>query len=76
MSEAVKGRSLENIETLFDAFHGAVTNTCDPGALETLGKLAVFGGVAEFPMRVKCATLPWHTLKAALHGETTAAKTE
>jgi nitrogen fixation NifU-like protein len=75
MSEAVKGQSLEDIQTLFEAFHNVLTGQGDPNALEALGKLAVFGGVAEFPMRVKCATLPWHTLQSALSGDGTA-KTE
>jgi len=67
MTEAVKGRPAAEAETLFRAFHGLVTS--DPrGEPDTrgLGKLAVFGGVREFPIRVKCATLCWHTLRAAL----------
>ncbi len=67
MTEAVKGRPLAEVETLFGAFHDLVTS--DPKVEpETgdLGKLSVFAGVREFPMRVKCATLSWHTLRAAL----------
>jgi nitrogen fixation NifU-like protein len=75
MSEAVKGQSLPDIQRLFEAFHDVLTGKAEPSSLEALGKLAVFGGVAEFPMRVKCATLPWHTLRSALEGEATA-KTE
>ena len=69
MTEAIKGRSLAEIEALFGAFHDLVTS--DPKGepeLGDLGKLSVFAGVREFPMRVKCATLSWHTLRAALAG--------
>jgi nitrogen fixation NifU-like protein len=71
MTEAVKGRSLAEVEALFTRFHDLVTTSPDGKAHDTsaLGKLAVFSGVAEFPMRVKCASLPWHTLHAALAGE-------
>ena len=69
MGEAVKGRSTAEVEKLFGAFHALVTS--DPlrePDTAGLGKLAVFAGVREFPMRVKCATLCWHTLLAALAG--------
>ena len=67
MTEAVKGRSAQEAMKLFDAFHALVTSDPrgEPGGAG-LGKLAVFGGVREFPLRVKCATLCWHTLRAAL----------
>jgi nitrogen fixation NifU-like protein len=77
MTESVKGRSVEEIEKLYEAFHRLVTS--DPSAPiggEGLGKLAVFGGVREFPARVKCATLAWHALRAALHGAGEVATTE
>jgi nitrogen fixation NifU-like protein len=77
MSEAVKGRSLADVAKIFDAFHALVTS--DPrSSPETagLGKLAVFAGVREFPMRVKCATLCWHTLRAALAGAGDTVSTE
>lgn len=64
MIEAVKGRSIAEIEKLFDHFHRLVTEGKEADV--DMGKLAVFSGVAEFPIRVKCATLAWHTLKAAL----------
>lgn len=64
MTEAVKGKSIAEIDQLFDLFHHLVTEGKEPEG--HLGKLAVFSGVAEFPVRVKCATLAWHTLKAAL----------
>jgi nitrogen fixation NifU-like protein len=63
MTEALKGRSVEEARELFQGFHGLLTRGVDaPG----LGKLTVFSGVREFPMRVKCATLAWHTFEAAL----------
>jgi nitrogen fixation NifU-like protein len=67
MTESVKGRSAAEAEKLFQAFHELVTS--DPRSTpdtSQLGKLAVFGGVREFPIRVKCATLCWHTLRSAL----------
>jgi nitrogen fixation protein NifU and related proteins len=72
MTEAIKGKSREEAKALFERFHRLVTT--DPAqagepSLAELGKLAAFGGVAEFPVRVKCASLPWHTFMAALSGE-------
>lgn len=67
MTEAVKGRTREEAEKIFGAFYELVTS--DPReepVIGDLGKLAVFGGVREFPMRVKCATLCWHTFRSAL----------
>jgi nitrogen fixation NifU-like protein len=69
MTGIVKGKTLAEAEALFQVFHALVTD--GPGAhpdLEALGKLAVFGGVHEFPTRVKCASLAWHTLRSALQG--------
>jgi nitrogen fixation protein NifU and related proteins len=66
MTAAVKGRTRREAEELFGRFHRLVTGTLDPAEAETLGKLAVFSGVSEFPVRVKCASLSWHALKAAL----------
>ena len=67
MTEAVKGRSAEEVERLFEKFHALVTSSLQSEAeVGNLGKLRVFAGVREFPMRVKCATLSWHTLRAAL----------
>ena len=69
MTEAVMGRTRAEVEALFDAYHGLVTGQhCALEAPVDLDKLAVFEGVSEFPMRVKCATLCWHTLNAALQG--------
>lgn len=67
MSTVLKGKTREEAERLFDLFHGLVRGEVDPDAhAEELGKLAVFAGVAEFPARVKCASLAWHTVRAAL----------
>ncbi len=68
MTEAVMGKNREQIEAIFRSLHDAVTGKSDAEPA-TLGKLAVFTGVREFPMRVKCATLAWHTLRAALDGD-------
>ena len=76
MSEAVKGRSLEEVQMLFEAFHRVVTGDAESESRDALGKLAVFGGVAQFPMRVKCATLPWHTLRSAIAHTSKTTKTE
>jgi nitrogen fixation NifU-like protein len=65
MTEALRGLGVEEARELFRAFHGLVTTGAGAGDPE-LGKLAVFTGIREYPMRVKCATLAWHTLLAAL----------
>ncbi len=78
MTESLKGRTRAQAEALFERFHDLITGRdgeVGPGAPE-LGKLAVFSGVREFPVRVKCATLPWHTLKAALAGQPETVSTE
>jgi len=77
LTEAVRGRSLDEAHALFERFHAAVTTP--PGeAIDAapLGKLAALTGVREFPMRVKCASLAWHTLEAAVHGEAAPVSTE
>jgi nitrogen fixation NifU-like protein len=78
MTESLKGRTREEAEALFERFHDLITgsNGESDGPRAELGKLAVFSGVREFPIRVKCATLPWHTLKAALDGAETTVSTE
>jgi nitrogen fixation NifU-like protein len=73
MTEAVKGKTLAEIEQIFGGFHRVVTSDArTPVDASGLGKLEVFVGVREFPMRVKCATLAWHTLRAALAGDESA----
>lgn len=66
MTETLKGKTVAEARELFDTFHELITGQGPPADPDSLGKLAVFGGVREFPVRVKCATLAWHTLKAAL----------
>ena len=69
MTDAIKGKPVAEAEALFEAFHKMVTTPMDEEPDESaVGKLAVFSGVREFPARVKCASLAWHTLKAALSG--------
>jgi nitrogen fixation protein NifU and related proteins len=68
MTEALKGQTVEEARRLFHVFHDLLTTGAGESSPE-LGKLAVFTGVREFPMRVKCATLAWHTLLAALSRE-------
>lgn len=65
MTEELKGRTIPEAEALFGRFHDLVTDGTPD--VDSLGKLAVFEGVREFPVRVKCATLPWHALRAAIH---------
>ncbi|MCS6873073.1 MAG: SUF system NifU family Fe-S cluster assembly protein [Pyrinomonadaceae bacterium] len=73
MTQAVKGKSIKEAEKLFEEFHKMVTGKMDVEVEENhLGKLKVFAGVLEFPARVKCASLSWHTLRAALNNEKTA----
>ena len=78
MTDALKGRSVEEARSLFHGFHEMVTQGKDQTeeGEEDLGKLAVFTGVREYPMRVKCATLAWHTLMAALDAKDQATTTE
>ena len=68
LTETLKGKTRTQAEELFERFHNLVTGK-GAGDPATLGKLAVFSGVSEFPTRVKCATLVWHTLKSALAGD-------
>ena len=75
MTTAVKGKGRDEALALFDRFHGVVTGTL-PADAGNLGKLAVFSGVAQFPIRVKCASLSWHALKAALEQAGAAVSTE
>lgn len=73
MTEAIKGKPVDEVEALFRDFHAMLTDTPPD---RDFGKLAVLGGVREFPARVKCATLAWHTLHNALIGEHDPARTE
>ncbi|HUF03740.1 MAG TPA: SUF system NifU family Fe-S cluster assembly protein [Aridibacter sp.] len=70
MTQTLRGKTKAEAEVLFDEFHRMVTGRLDPESDEhRLGKLRIFAGVLEFPARVKCASLSWHTVHAALHGE-------
>jgi nitrogen fixation NifU-like protein len=68
MTDSIKGRPVPEVRALFERFHRMVT-TPPENAVEDMGKLSVLAGVREFPVRVKCASLAWHTLKAALDRE-------
>lgn len=77
MTEALEGRTILEAEQLFADFHVLVTDQDHPSDLEeSVGKLAAFRNLAEFPVRVKCATLAWHTLRAALSGSSQPVSTE
>jgi nitrogen fixation NifU-like protein len=77
MTEVLNGKTLDEAGDYFGTFHDLVTAdpTVDPD-FEGLGKLAIFAGVREYPIRVKCATLPWHTFHAALEDESETVTTE
>ncbi|GAB6068086.1 SUF system NifU family Fe-S cluster assembly protein [Methylothermus subterraneus] len=74
MTELVKGKTLAEAEKLFTAFHEIVTGHGE--SLAALGKLAVLAGVRQYPSRIKCATLPWHALEAAIQGRQEPVSTE
>ncbi len=77
MSSLVKGRTIDEAEELFRDFHRLVKGEIEgEEEIERLGKLAAFAGVSEFPARVKCASLPWHTLHAAVKSDSETISTE
>lgn len=77
MTEHLKGKSIDEVEAVFGAFHALVTDGMKGVRdFESLGKLRVFEGVRQFPVRVKCATLPWHALRAAVEGNGKTVSTE
>ena len=77
MTESLKGKTLDQARHTFDRFRDLVTGSSDPDhEADGLEKLTVFSGVREFPIRVKCATLPWHTLKQAMENKQEAVSTE
>jgi nitrogen fixation NifU-like protein len=77
MTSLVKGKTKEEAEKLFETFHQLVTGGLSGNvSLEELGKLAAFSGVSEFPARVKCASLPWHTMRSALQANSETVSTE
>ena len=78
MTDSLKGKTIEQAEQLFQNFHDLIIEEEDPDPeqIQALGKLAALAGVKEYPARVKCATLCWHTLHSAVQGETSPATTE
>jgi nitrogen fixation NifU-like protein len=76
MTSAVKGKTRDEAKALFDRFHRLVTGSLAPSEAESLGKLAAFAGVSAFPVRVKCASLSWHALHAALDQPNAVVSTE
>jgi nitrogen fixation NifU-like protein len=76
MTERLKGMKVADAEALFQKFHAVITKDGRDADAAQLGKLSVLTGVRDFPARVKCATLAWHTLEAALHGKGETASTE
>jgi nitrogen fixation NifU-like protein len=77
MTESLKGKTEAEAEAIFERFHQLVTDHSEPQPdPAALGKLAVFSGVREYPVRVKCATLAWHTMRAALEGRQGTVATE
>jgi nitrogen fixation NifU-like protein len=76
MTQAVKGKTQAEFAQFFEEFHNIVTGQTPVDDPTTVGKLAVFAGVSAYPVRVKCASLAWHTLRAALAGEDQPVSTE
>ncbi len=77
MTEVLKGKSRREVEALFEKFRDLITGQKNAAAAgPDLGKLEVFSGVREYPVRIKCATLPWHTMRSALHGDADVISTE
>ncbi|MGH7533390.1 MAG: Fe-S cluster assembly sulfur transfer protein SufU [Gemmatimonadales bacterium] len=76
MTAAVKGKTVAEAEQLFGGFHALITGAAPPAPAPELGKLAALAGVAEFPIRVKCASLSWHALHAALQQHEGSVSTE
>lgn len=74
MTQTLKGKTESEAEEIFSRFHDLVTGS--QNGADNLGKLAAFAGVSEFPLRVKCATLAWHAMRAALRGDQQAVSTE
>ncbi|MGH7678448.1 MAG: Fe-S cluster assembly sulfur transfer protein SufU [Gemmatimonadaceae bacterium] len=76
MTAAVKGKPRADAEKLFERFHEMITGRLPESERASLGSLAALGGVARFPIRVKCASLAWHALRSALEGDTAEVSTE
>ena len=76
MTETIKGKKLDEARVLFEKFHALATGVASDAASAEMGKLRVFAGVSRYPARVKCATLVWHTLQAAVDGRDELVSTE
>ena len=76
MTQSIKGRSLDEAQVIFEAFHHMITHPNEEPDYDTLGDLETLAGVNEFPTRIKCAILAWHTMRSALEGESEAVTTE
>ena len=76
MTQSIKGQSLEKANEIFEAFHFMITEPDGELDLDTLGDLETLSGVNEYPTRIKCAILAWHTMKAALNGDSDGVSTE
>ena len=76
MTQSIKGQSLERAQEIFDAFHHMITEPDGELDLDTLGDLETLSGISEYPTRIKCAVLAWHTMKAALTGDNEGITTE
>src|SRR4051812_28726237 len=76
MTAAVKGKTRDEADVMFEKFHDLVTGKLDEAQAKELGSLRAFGGVSKFPLRVKCASLAWHTLHSALNGAGEVVSTE
>ena len=76
MTDAVKGKTVAEARLLFDQFHAMITNNANENSESQIGKLAVLAGVRDYPMRVKCAILAWHALRAAVDENNQSVSTE
>ena len=76
MTQSIKGQSLERAQEIFEAFHHMITEPDGELDLDTLGDLETLSGISEYPTRIKCAVLAWHTMKAALTGDNEGITTE
>ena len=76
MTDAVKGKTVAEARLLFDRFHAMITNNANENSESQIGKLAVLAGVRDYPMRVKCAILAWHALRAAVDENNQSVSTE
>ena len=76
MTQSIKGRSLDDAHVIFDAFHNMITHPHEEPDYDTLGDLETLSGVNEYPTRIKCAVLPWHTMRSALNDDGQTVTTE